>query len=92
MEDAISVHVVHRAHQLVHVVLDAVLSYIVPPAPDELVDVHVHELKHKGQPSSGLVVQHLEHRTEGMEGEREGERHLTQRDYCAPYHACREYH
>jgi hypothetical protein len=27
-----------------------------------------------------------------MEGEREGERHLTQRDYCAPYHACREYH
>eukprot|EP00967_Tisochrysis_lutea_P006869 scaffold8222_cov21-Tisochrysis_lutea.AAC.1 len=54
VEDAVAVHMVHGSHQLIHVVADAVLCHIVPSAPDELIDVHVHELKHQGKPACGL--------------------------------------
>lgn len=28
--------------------------------PDELVDIHVHQLEHECQPASGLIIQHLQ--------------------------------
>jgi hypothetical protein len=45
MEDAVAVHVIHRLDELIHVALHAVLGDVVPPPADELVNVHVHELK-----------------------------------------------
>jgi hypothetical protein len=56
VEDAVAVHVVHGLHQLVHVVLQPLLPDVVPPPADELVDVHVHQLEHQGQPPRGLVA------------------------------------
>ena len=60
MKDPIAVHVVHRLDELVHVALHAVLSKVVPPPPDQLVDVPLHELEHQGQSARGLVVQYLD--------------------------------
>ena len=36
MENSVSVHVVHSLHQLIHVVLDSVLSNIVTSSTDKL--------------------------------------------------------
>lgn len=60
VEDAVAVHVVHALHELVHVVLDPVLCNVVPPPSDELIDVHVHQLKHQRKPPRRLVIQHLD--------------------------------
>ena len=56
MKDAISVHVVYRLEHLVHVVLDALLWQVVPPAFDCLVHVHVHQLEHQRQAPRRLVT------------------------------------
>ena len=56
MKDSVAVHVVDGLQHLVHVILDALLWEVVPPALDGLVHVHVHELKHKRQATSGLVT------------------------------------
>lgn len=56
MEDAVPVHMVHGFDQLVHVTLEAVLRYVVTAAPDQLVDVHVHQLKHQREATGGLVT------------------------------------
>ena len=47
VEDASFVHVIHCSDQLVHVALDSVLCHIMTAPADELIDVHIHELKHK---------------------------------------------
>lgn len=41
------VHVVDGLQQLEHVPLDALLRQKMPPSPNELVDVHVHQLEHE---------------------------------------------
>lgn len=56
MEDACFVHVVHGFDKLVHVAADTLLSNIVAAASDELIDVHVHQLKHQRQPTCWLVT------------------------------------
>ena len=56
MEDAVAVHVVHGLNELVHVALHAILCHVMPPATNELVDVHVHELKDKCEAASGLIA------------------------------------
>ena len=47
VEDAGFVHVIHRFDELVHIALNSVLCYIMTAPTDELIDVHIHELKHK---------------------------------------------
>ncbi|KAL3917804.1 MAG: hypothetical protein SGPRY_006260, partial [Prymnesium sp.] len=59
MEDAVTVHVVHRFEQLVHVALDPSFGQVVSSPADELVDVHVHQLEDQSEPAGRLVVQHL---------------------------------
>ena len=59
VENAVTVHVVNGLHQLVHVVLDALLRQVVPATLDRIVHVHLHELEHERQPPSRLVVEHL---------------------------------
>ena len=39
--------------------LDARLRQLLPPSADQLVNIHVHQLKDEGESSSGLVVEHL---------------------------------
>ena len=56
MENAIAVHVVHRLEQLPHVALGALLRHIVAAPPNQLVDVHVHQLKHEGQAPRRLIT------------------------------------
>ena len=56
VEDACFVHVVHGFDQLVHVAPDTLLCNIVAAASDELIDVHVHQLKHQRQPPCWLVT------------------------------------
>mmetsp|Transcript_5980 Transcript_5980/g.17996 ORF Transcript_5980/g.17996 Transcript_5980/m.17996 type:complete len:257 (-) Transcript_5980:263-1033(-) len=46
VKDAVPVHVLDRADQLVHVPLHSRLGKVLPPPADELVYVHVHQLKH----------------------------------------------
>lgn len=60
MEDAVAMHMVNRFHQLVDVKFNSVLWEIVRAAFDRLVHIHVHELKDKGKPARGLVVQDFE--------------------------------
>ena len=45
MENAVSVHMVDRLKQLVHVVFDSVLWQVVSFAFDGVVHIHVHQLK-----------------------------------------------
>ena len=56
MEDACFVHVVHGFDQLVHVAPDTLLCNIVAAASDELIDVHVHQLKYQRQAPCWLVT------------------------------------
>ena len=59
MENAVTVHVVYRLHQLVHVVLHALLGQVVPSSLDRVVHVHLHQLENEGESTSRLVVEHL---------------------------------
>lgn len=60
VKNPVAVHVVHRLGQRVHEAPYARLTEIVPPATDQLVDVHLHELKNERQPPRRLVVEHLD--------------------------------
>ena len=59
MENTVTMHVIYRLHELVHVVLDALLWQIVPAALDGIVHVHFHEFENEGETTSWLVIQHL---------------------------------
>lgn len=59
MENTVTMHVIYRLHELVHVVLDALLWQIVPAALDGIVHVHFHELENEGETTGWLVIQHL---------------------------------
>lgn len=56
MEDSITVHVVHGFHELPHVAPHKIFCQVVPPASDELIDVHIHELKHERQSARRLIT------------------------------------
>ena len=60
MEDSVSMHMIHCLDQLIHVSLDSVLRYIVPPATDQFVNVHIHQLKDKRESTRRLIIEHLE--------------------------------
>ena len=60
MKDPVAVHVVHCLGQRIHELSDPRLAKIVTPTADELVDIHLHQLEHQRQPSSGLIVQDLD--------------------------------
>ena len=59
MENTVTMHVVYRLHQLVHVVLHALLGQVVPSSLDCVVHVHLHQLKNEGESTSRLVVEHF---------------------------------
>lgn len=56
MEDTSLVHVVHGLDELVHVTPYPLFCHIMAAPAYELIDVHVHELKHKREPASRLVT------------------------------------
>lgn len=56
MEDASLVHVIHGFDELIHVPPYPVLRHIMAAPANELINVHVHELKHKRKPACGLVT------------------------------------
>ena len=60
MENAVLVHVVNGLEHLVNVELDPLLSQIVLLTFDGFIHVHVHQLKHQGQPASWFIVEHLQ--------------------------------
>lgn len=56
MKNAVSVHVVYRFNQLVHVVFDPIFWQIMPFAFYCVIHVHVHKLENEGQPPGGLIT------------------------------------
>ena len=60
MEDAVAVHVVHRLGELIHVNLDSVFGNIMSAPANELIDIHVHELKDECESSRRLVIEHFQ--------------------------------
>lgn len=56
MEDPSLVHVVHGFDKLIHVAPYPILCHIMATPAYKLIDVHVHELKHKRKPACGLVT------------------------------------
>ena len=59
MENAVTVHMVYRFHQLVHVILDALLWQIVAATLDGVIHVHLHELEDEGQSACWLVIENF---------------------------------
>ena len=59
MEDTVTVHVIDSFHELVHVVLDALLWEVVTSTLDGIIHIHLHQLKNEGQSSSRLIVEDL---------------------------------
>ena len=56
VEDTSFVHVIHCLDELIHVTPDPFLCHIMTATAYELIDVHVHELKHQCQPPCRLVT------------------------------------
>jgi len=56
VKDTSLVHMIHCLDELIHVPPDPFLCHIMTAAAYELIDVHVHELKHQCQPPCGLVT------------------------------------
>ena len=56
MENPSLVHMIHGFDQLIHISPYPVLCHVVAAPAYELVDVHVHELKHKRKPACGLIT------------------------------------
>ena len=56
MKNTISMHVIDCLQKLVHVVLDAIFGQVVSFAFDCIIHIHVHQLKHKRQPSRRLIT------------------------------------
>lgn len=52
-------HVIHSLDKLPNVVFHHVLLQVVPPTPNLLVDVHVHELKDERKTACRLVIENL---------------------------------
>jgi len=59
VENAVAMHVLNCFEQLIYVRLHSRFWEIVGPTFDSLVQIHVHNLKHKGEPPCWLVVQDL---------------------------------
>ena len=59
MEDAVTVHVIDSFHELVHVVLDALLWEVVTSTLNCIIHIHLHQLENQCQSSSGLIVEDL---------------------------------
>ena len=56
VKDTSLVHVIHCLDELIHVPPDPFLCHIMTATAYELIDVHVHELKHQCQPPCRLVT------------------------------------
>ena len=56
MENASLVHMVHGLDELVHVAPYPVLCHVMAAPAYELIDVHVHELKHECKPACRLIT------------------------------------
>ena len=56
VENAVSMHVINRFQELIHIVLDAILWKIVSFTLDCIIHVDVHQLKHKRQTSCWLII------------------------------------
>ena len=59
MEDTVTVHVVDGFHELVHIVLDALLGEVVTSTLDGIIHVHLHELENECKSPSRLIVEDL---------------------------------
>ena len=59
MEDTVTVHVIDSFHELVHVVLDALLWQVVTSTLYCIIHVHLHQLENKSQSSCGLIIEDL---------------------------------
>ena len=46
VKDPIPVHMIHRFDKLIHVAFYTILGKVVPAAPNELVDITLHEFKY----------------------------------------------
>ena len=57
MENPIPVHVVNSLHQLVHVMLDALLWQVVRSSLDSLIEVLFHQLEHQSESAGWFVVE-----------------------------------
>ena len=56
VKDTSLVHVIHCLDELIHVPPNPFLCHIMTATAYELIDVHVHELKHQRQPPCRLVT------------------------------------
>ncbi len=56
MKDASLVHVVYRLEYLIYLKFDPCLWDVVPSALNRFVEVHVHELKDKSEPTCWLIT------------------------------------
>ena len=59
MEDAVTVHVIDSFHELVHVVLDALLWEVMTSTLNGIIHIHLHQLENKRQSSCGLIIEDL---------------------------------
>ena len=59
MEDTVTMHVIYRLHQLVHVIFDALLRKIMTTPLDGIIHVHLHELENEGKSSCRLIIEDL---------------------------------
>ena len=56
MKDTVTVHVIDSFHELVHVVLNALLWQVMTSTFNGIIHIHLHQLENKRQSSSGLIV------------------------------------
>lgn len=52
-------HVVNRFQKLEHVVLHSVFWEVMTPSLNSVVEIHIHQLKHKCKSTCWLIVEHL---------------------------------
>ena len=60
MKDAISMHVIDRFDELVHVILDSAFWQVVTSTLDSVIHVHVHQLEYECESARWLVIEDLE--------------------------------
>lgn len=60
VENPVTVHMLDSLQKLVNPHLDLCFWEVVGPPFDRFVEVHLHELKDKREPASGLVIEHLD--------------------------------
>ena len=59
MENAVSMHVINRFNELVHVILDSIFWEITASTLDSVIHVHIHQLEDQGQSPCRLIVEHF---------------------------------